>query len=68
LYSAISRIVSDRFLLRRIDEAARVDHDDIGVGGCGVSSCPEAVSWPIINLCIDKVFRASETDKSYFQK
>ncbi len=57
----------DRFLLRRIDKAARVDHDHIGVGWMRRQLMTRRGELAHHHLRIDEVLRASKTDKTNFQ-
>ena len=57
----------DRFLLGRIDEAARVDHDHVGVGRMRRQLVALRGELAHHHLGIDEVLRATETDKTNFQ-
>ena len=55
----------DRLLLRRIDEAARVDHDDLGIFRTRGQLGPIVMEQTHHHFAIDQVLRASERDEAH---
>ena len=55
-----------RFLLGRIDEAARVDHDHVGIGRMRRQLVTLRGELAHHHLGIDEILRATETNEAYF--
>ena len=58
----------DGLLFGRINEAAGVDYDDVGVGGLRREFVTSRDELAHHDLCVNKVLRAAETYKSDFQE
>ena len=58
----------DRLLLRRVDERARVDDEDIGFAGISRELVSGLLRQPEHHLRIHEILRAAQGDETYFHK
>jgi hypothetical protein len=56
-----------RFLLRRVNEAAGIDDDDVRLVGLGREFMPARGELTHHDFAIDQIFGAAEADKTDFQ-